>query len=271
MSGRLPPDSGAEGAGGRVSTGIRALVVDDEKLARDRLRGFLTRVGGVELVGEAQDGVEAVRLIEEQRPDLVFLDVQMPGMDGFEVLRALRGPAPQIVFATAFDEYAIRAFEVQALDYLLKPFARARVEEAVGRVRARLSQGSPGLDVESVLRRLEQSRKTFATRISAYSGKRILLLPVEDVRWFGVEHRLVYAHTGERAHMTNYTLRELEERLDPESFFRVHKASLVNLQHVREIVPWFGGRYKLVMRDHAGNEVAVSRTQARALRARLRW
>jgi len=187
------------------------------------------------------------------------------------VLRALRGPAPQIVFATAFDEYAIRAFEVQALDYLLKPFARARVEEAVGRVRARLSQGGPGLDVESVLRRLEQSRKTFATRISAYSGKRILLLPVEDVRWFGVEHRLVYAHTGERAHMTNYTLRELEERLDPESFFRVHKASLVNLRHVREIVPWFGGRYKLVMRDHAGSEVAVSRTQARALRVRLRW
>ena len=243
MSGRLPTDSDAAGAGG-MSTGIRTLVVDDEKLARDRLRGFLTRVGGVELVGEAQDGVEAVRLIEEQRPDLVFLDVQMPGMDGFEV---------------------------QALDYLLKPFARARVEEAVGRVRARLSQGGPGLDVESVLRRLEQSRKTFATRISAYSGKRILLLPVEDVRWFGVEHRLVYAHTGERAHMTNYTLRELEERLDPESFFRVHKASLVNLRHVREIVPWFGGRYKLVMRDHAGSEVAVSRTQARALRARLRW
>src|SRR5262249_61490527 len=103
----------------------------------------------------------------------------------------------------------------------------------------RLSQGGRGLDVESVLRRLEESRKTFATRISAYSGKRILLLPVEEVRWFGVEHRLVYAHNGERAHMTNYTLRELEERLDPESFFRVHTSSLLNLRHVREIVPWF--------------------------------
>jgi DNA-binding LytR/AlgR family response regulator len=254
-----------------VSGDLRALVVDDEKLSRDRLSGFLARVGGVEVIGEAANGVEAVQMIQERRPDLVFLDVQMPGMNGFEVLRALDGPQPHVVFATAFDEYAIRAFEVQAIDYLLKPFGRARVEEAVGRVRTRLSQGSPGLDIEAVVRRLEEGRKAFATQISVHSGRRILLLPVDDVRWFGVEHRLVYAHTGERALMTNYTLRELEERLDPEVFFRVHKASLVNLHHVKEIVPWFGGRYKLVMRDHAGSEVAVSRTQARALRARLRW
>jgi two-component system, LytTR family, response regulator len=250
---------------------LRTLVVDDEKLARDRLSGFLARLGGVELIGEASNGVEAVQMIQEHRPDLVFLDVQMPGMDGFEVLRALPGPVPQIVFATAYDEYAIRAFEVQAIDYLLKPFARTRVEEAVGRARTRLNQGGPALDLEAVVRRLEQGRKAYVTQISVHSGRRILLLPVEDVRWFGVEHRLVYAHTGERAFMTNYTLRELEERLDPELFFRVHKASLVNLRHVKEIVPWFGGRYKLAMRDHASSEVAVSRTQARALRAKLRW
>jgi len=254
-----------------MSGTLRTLVVDDEKLARDRLRGFLASVGGVELIGEAANGLEAVQMIEERRPDLVFLDVQMPGMDGFEVLRALPGPAPEVVFATAYDEYAIRAFEVQAIDYLLKPFARARVEEAVGRVRNRLKQGERGFDVEAVVRRLEEGRKAYVTQISAHSGRRILLLPVEDVQWFGVENRLVYAHTSERAFMTNYTLRDLEERLDPELFFRVHKASLVNLRHVKEIVPWFGGRYRLAMRDHAKSEVAVSRTQARALRAKLRW
>jgi DNA-binding LytR/AlgR family response regulator len=138
-------------------------------------------------------------------------------------------------------------------------------------VRNRLKQGERGFDVEAVVRRLEEGRKAYVTQISAHSGRRILLLPVEDVQWFGVENRLVYAHTSERAFMTNYTLRDLEERLDPELFFRVHKASLVNLRHVKEIVPWFGGRYRLAMRDHAKSEVAVSRTQARALRAKLRW
>lgn len=250
---------------------LRTLVVDDEKLARDRLSGFLAAVDGVDVVGEAANGIEAVALIEDRRPDLVFLDVQMPGMDGFDVLRALRTASPQIVFATAYDEYAIRAFEVQAIDYLLKPFGRARVEEAVGRARTRLGGGASGMDVEEVVRRIEQARKSHVGQISVHSGRRILLLPVEEVRWFGVEHRLVYAHTGERGFMTNYTLRELEEVLDPDLFFRVHKASLVNLRHVKEILPWFGGRYKLVMRDHAGSEVAVSRTQARALRAKLRW
>jgi two-component system, LytTR family, response regulator len=192
-------------------------------------------------------------------------------MDGFEVLRALRAPPPHVVFATAYDEYAIRAFEVGAVDYLLKPFARARVAEAVGRVRSRVSADRPAPDLARVLRRIEEERKLHVTRIPVYSGKRILIVPVDDVLWFGVEYRLVYAHTAERAFMTNYTLRELEERLDPEAFFRAHKSSLVNLRHVKEIVPWFGGRYKLLMKDAAGSEVALSRAQARALRARLRW
>ncbi len=250
---------------------LRTLVVDDEKLARDRLAGFLAAVDDVELVGQAKDGVEALRTIEQERPDLVFLDVQMPGMDGFEVLKALRTPRPQIIFATAYDEYAIRAFEVEAVDYLLKPFARTRVEEAVERARARVSGTRSAPDLEEVLRRLEERQKVYVTQVPVSASKRILILPVADVLWFGVEYRLVYAHAAERAYMTNYTLRELEERLDPSVFFRAHKSSLVNLSHVKEIVPWFGGRFKLVMRDTAASEVALSRTQARALRARLRW
>jgi DNA-binding LytR/AlgR family response regulator len=252
-------------------TVIRTLVVDDEKLARDRLIAFLGQLAGVQVVGEATNGVEAVERIQRERPDLVFLDVQMPGMDGFEVLKALPRPAPHVVFATAYDDYAIRAFEVEAVDYLLKPFARARVEDAVGRVRARLQHGGNGLDVEAVLRRLEAGRTDRLRQVPVHAGKRILLVPVEDVFWFGVEYRLVYAHTAERAFMTNFTLRDLEERLDPDVFFRAHKASLVNMRQVKEIVPWFGGRYKLVMRDQAASEVPVSRAQARALRAKLKW
>jgi len=157
------------------------------------------------------------------------------------------------------------------VDYLLKPFGRRRVEEAVGRVRARLGAANSAPDWESVLKRLEEQRKVYVSQVPVHSGKRILIVPASDVLWFGVEYRLVYAHTAERAFMTNYTLRELEERLDPALFFRAHKSNLVNLAHVKEIVPWFGGRYKLVMRDAVGSEVALSRAQTRALRARLRW
>jgi two-component system LytT family response regulator/two-component system response regulator LytT len=249
---------------------IRVLVVDDEKLARDRLAGFLAGTDDVTVV-QASDGVEALRMIEAEHPDLVFLDVQMPGMDGFEVLKTLRAPLPHIVFATAYDDYAIRAFEVGAVDYLLKPFARARVEDAVSRVRERLAGAQARPDLDSLVARLEERRKIYVSQVPVYSGKRILIVPVTDVLWFGVEYRLVYAHTSERAFMTNYTLRELEERLDPELFFRAHKSSLVNLRHVKEIVPWFGGRYKLVMRDTAASEVALSRAQARELRSKLRW
>jgi len=251
--------------------GIRTLVVDDEALARDRLASFLAGMDDVALVGQAADGVEALRVIEEERPDLVFLDVQMPGMDGFEVLKALRPPLPQIVFSTAYDEYAIRAFDVGAVDYLLKPYARRRVEESVARVRTRLASTQNGPDLDGLLRRLDDRRAVHVTQIPVHSGKRILIVPVNEVLWFGVEYRLVYAHTRERAYMTNYTLRELEERLDPAVFFRAHKSSLVNLEHVKEIVPWFGGRYKLVMRDEGASEVALSRAQARELRARLKW
>ena len=250
---------------------IRTLVVDDEQLARERLTGFLGKVPSVEVVGQATNGVEALQLIEETRPDLVFLDVQMPGMDGFEVLKSLRGDPPHVVFATAYDEYALRAFEVEAVDYLLKPFAWQRVEEAVGRVRARLAGQQPTPDLDAVLKKLEETRRVFMHQVPVHSGKRILIVPAGEILWFGVEYRLVYAHTAERPHMTNYTLRELEDRLDPDLFFRAHKSSLVNMQQVKEIVPWFGGRFKFVMRDAAASEVQVSRTQARLLRTKLKW
>jgi two-component system LytT family response regulator/two-component system response regulator LytT len=250
---------------------MRAVVVDDERLARDRLVGFLRRIADVEVVGEAENGVDAVRLVDDLAPDVVFLDIQMPGMDGLGVLGALRKP-PQIVFATAWDEYAIKAFEVHAADYLLKPIRRARLEEAVRRVRERLERQTPApLAVDALLERLEARQKRYLTQIPVQRGRQILVVPYKQILWFEVEHRLVFAYVDGDRYMTNFTLKELEEKLDPEVFFRAHKSRLVNLEHVRAIVPWFGGRYKLVMRDAAASEVELSRAQARELRARMHW
>ncbi|HEY8516794.1 MAG TPA: LytTR family DNA-binding domain-containing protein [Candidatus Binatia bacterium] len=248
---------------------IRTVVVDDEPLARERVKGFLKKIPDVQLVGEAGDGATAIELIEAQQPDLVVLDVQMPAMDGFGVLRALKDP-PHVIFATAYDEYAIKAFEVEALDYLLKPFSQARLAEAVGRVRQKLADGRARSDVEA-LARVAEPRKVYATQIPVHTARKILVVPVSEIFWFAVESRLVYAHVDGRALMTNFTLRELEERLDPQVFFRAHKSRLVNLHQVKEIARWFGGRYRLVMKDSQSSQVELSRVQARELRARLGW
>lgn len=248
---------------------MRLVVVDDEKLARDRVKGFLAKIPDVELVGEAEDGTSAVELIEKESPDLVLLDVQMPGGDGFSVLRGLKDP-PHVIFATAYDEYAIKAFEVEAVDYLLKPFSRARLADAIDRVRQRIGEGAARAD-SAALARLAGPTRSYARQIPVHTARKIIVLPVEEILWFAVESRLVYAHVDGRAYMTNFTLRELEERLDPETFFRAHKSRLVNLHQVKEIVRWFGGRFRLVMKDEASSQVELSRVQARELRARLGW
>lgn len=248
---------------------IRTVIVDDEPLARERVKGFLSKITDVELVGEADDGKSAIQIIEAQKPDLIVLDVEMPGHDGFSVVRALKDP-PHIIFATAFDEYAIKAFEVEALDYLLKPFSQKRLVEAVERVRDRMDSGQGSVDAESV-ERAASTRQTYAAQIPVHTARKIVVLPVDEILWFAVEARLVYAHVDGRAYMTNFTLRELEQRLDPEVFFRAHKSRLVNLHKVKEITRWFGGRFRLVMADSEGSEVELSRVQARTLRNRLGW
>jgi len=249
---------------------IRTLVVDDEKLARDRLIGFLRHEDTIEVVAQAKNGVEAVKMIEDLAPDLVFLDVQMPGLDGFGVLQSIT-KRPRVVFATAYDEYAIKAFEVHAIDYLLKPISRTRLAESVRRVQERIEGRGAAEEIRELLTRLDGREKRYLWQVPVHRGKQILILPVDDVFWFEVEYRLVYAHIDGDRYMTNFTLKQLEERLDPETFFRAHKSRLVNLRKVKAIVPWFGGRFKLVMRDQAGSEVELSRIQARALRGRMRW
>jgi two-component system LytT family response regulator len=247
---------------------MRTLIVDDEAPARERLKRLLADVAGVELVGEAADGLQAVEQIERMAPDLVLLDIQMPGLDGFEVIEALADP-PAIIFVTAYDEYAIRAFEVHALDYLLKPYSRARLERAVRRAQAALDEG------EAFAARLEPLLESLAalghylTRLAVWDRDRIRVLDVGSVDWIGVEGEGAMVHAGGDAYPIRRNMAELASRLDPATFFRAHRSVIVNLDRVQEVIPWFKGSHKL--RLTTGAEVDLSRRRARALREILGW
>jgi two-component system LytT family response regulator len=247
---------------------MRTLIVDDEPPARERLKRLLDDIEGVELIGEAEDGAQAVEMIERERPDLVLLDIQMPGLDGFGVVEALDDPPP-LIFVTAYDQYAIRAFEVNALDYLLKPFSRERLEKAIRRAQEAQTEEQ---DVAARLRPLLESlaaQGRYLTRLAVRDRDRICVLDVDEVDWIGVEDEQVVIHVGDRAYPTRRTLAALEARLDPAYFFRAHRSAIVNLSRVKEVIPWFKGSHRL--RLTTGAEVDLSRAQARALRKILDW
>jgi DNA-binding LytR/AlgR family response regulator len=251
-----------------VSGPIRVVVVDDEELARARIRGLLKAFDDLECVGEAENGLEAVERIRELGPDLVFLDIQMPGMDGFEVLAAL-DDVPLVIFATAYDEYALKAFEVNSIDYLLKPIEKERLASAVERARELLAGGRElGREIERIAG-LVRSRGV--ERLPVQKGRKIVLVDHADIVWIEASEGLVFVHTADQRLLANTTMAELEARLDPASFFRTHRSSIVNLNHVVEIVPWFGGKYKIVVDDAARSELVLSRARAKALRAIFPW
>ena len=266
---------------------ISALIIDDEQLARDELKYLLDSAGGVDVVAEGANGIEAVDLIEEYQPDLVFLDVQMPGQDGFAVIQRLmernRAGAvagmPQIVFATAYDQYAVRAFDVNAVDYLLKPFDRARVVEAVERVRARLAPGgsvAPGApDAESQIDRLlrlldrpqgaEQGKPPAKLIVEAQS--RLLLVDQTEICFAAIEEGVIRVVTRAFEGQSKCrTLDELMELLDPARFWRAHRGYVVNIDQIREVMPWFKSSYQLRMNDKQQTEIPVSRAQTKRLR-----
>ena len=247
---------------------MRILIVDDEAPARERLKRLLADIEGVELGGEAQDGLQAVELIEREQPDLVLLDVQMPGLDGFGVLEALDEPPP-VVFVTAYDEYAIRAFEVNALDYLLKPFSRERLEKAIRRAQeAQVEEQDLTSRLAPLLENLVAQGR-YLTRLAVRDRDRIRVLDVGEVDWIDVEDEQVSVYVGNEVYPIRRTLAELEARLDPARFFCAHRSAIVNLDRVKEIVPWFKGSHRL--RLTTGAEVELSRAQARALRKILGW
>lgn len=247
---------------------LTVMVVDDEELARLRMVKLLDEMDNVRVVGEAANGTEAVERIDELDPDVVLLDIQMPGMTGFDVIDALGDP-PLIIFATAYDEYAIKAFEVNSIDYLLKPVSRERLSEAIGRARALLASAPElGLEIEK-LSSLVRDRPI--ERLPASRGKRIVLLDLESILWIASEDGLVFAHTVEGKSLVNMTMAELEDRLDGRTFFRIHRSTLVNLGHVKEMVPWFSGKYQVIMDDPGSTELTLSRSRAKVLREILPW
>jgi DNA-binding LytR/AlgR family response regulator len=244
------------------------LVVDDEELARTRITDLLKELPEVEVAGEAENGIEAVEKVRELTPDVVILDIQMPGMDGFEVVESLED-VPLVIFATAFDEYAIKAFEINSVDYLLKPISKERLADAMERARSLVSE-PPVLDDQMArLAGLVRSREI--RRLPVLKGKRIVLVNLDDIVWIGAEDELVFAHTASDKYMVNSTMAELEERLDSRVFFRTHRSSIVNLNHVKEIVPWFSGKFKIVVDDDAKSELVLSRARAKGLREILPW
>lgn len=247
---------------------LRTLIVDDEIPARERLKRLLADLEGVELIGEAEDGAQAVEAIEREKPDLVLLDIQMPGLDGFGVIEALEDP-PAVIFVTAYDEYAIRAFEVNALDYLLKPFSRGRLEKAIHRARQSLAEErDPAAQLGPLLESLAAQGR-YLIRLAVRDRDRIRVLDVDEVDWIGVQDERIVVYVGDQVYLIRRTLSELEARLDPAHFFRAHRSAIVNLDRVKEIIPWFKGSHKL--RLTTGAEVDLSRAQARVLRRILGW
>jgi two-component system response regulator LytT len=257
---------------------LRTVVVDDEQLARDELCFLLGRIDGVDVVAQAANGVEALRVVEEHGPDLVLLDVQMPGLTGFEVARRLlrAGVESQLVFVTAYDQHAIEAFEVNAVDYLLKPVESERLGTAVDRVRRRISvdraaaRPPAGADLDRLLQRLierEDHREQLALKV----GDRFLLVQTDEVVHASVEDDVITVVTNSLSGTSNYrTLDELQAGLDPAVFWRVHRSHLVNINKIKEIVPWFSRNYILKMKDGKGSEIPVSRSQTKRLREYLR-
>ena len=250
---------------------LRAVLVDDEPLARERMRALLADAAAatgvqVEVIAEAENGRRAVPLVHETRPDVVFLDVQMPGLDGFDTLDLLAHPRPHVVFVTAYDEHAVRAFEVHALDYLTKPVRAARLAATLQRLAALHDRPDPAQRAFEAERGREQEEAPLR-RLALPAGRRLRVVELDEVRYFEAREKMVFARVDGRDHPVEFTLHALEKRLDAEAFCRVHRAFLVNVGAVRELVPWVGETYQV--RLEGGAEVPVSRRRLSALRALL--
>jgi two-component system response regulator LytT len=259
---------------------LSAVIVDDEQLARDELMFLLKSAGDVDVVAQGRNGLEAVNLIKEHSPDIVFLDVQMPGLDGFGVIKKLLDKkirVPQVVFATAFDQYAVRAFEVNAVDYLLKPFDKKRVGEALQRARKKMDSSAPANSSEKLdalvkmLEEKEQQSKAHPQKVLIKAAGRLFLVDQREICYSSIEDGIISVVTSNLEGQSNCrTLEELLDSLDPKLFWRAHRSYLVNINRIREVVPWFKSSYMLKMDDKKQTEIPVSRAQTKRLRELFR-
>jgi len=256
---------------------IKVLIVDDEPLARDKIRGMLKGKEDFEIVGEAGNGKEAVKEIQKLEPDLLFLDVQMPEMDGFHVLQTIgANRIPMVVFVTAYDRYALQAFEVFALDYLLKPFDRERFEKALVRARTQLDQEkrkdlTQGL--QALMEELSRVRQggslgspgpKFLERLAIKASGRIFFLRTLDIDYIESEGNYIRVHAGKESHLIREAMSVLETQLDPKKFLRIHRCTIVNVDRIQELQPWFHGEYRVILRN--GVQLTLSRSYREKLR-----
>lgn len=256
---------------------IRVLIVDDEPLARQNIRVLLKGDPSIELVGECGSGAEALKAIEKRAPDLLFLDIQMPLMSGFDVLEKIDAEKiPAIIFVTAFDQYAIRAFEVHALDYLLKPFDDARFEKALQQAKKQIEQSEINQLSKRLVRLLEDRdvqlankarTPNYLSRLMVKSASRVFFLKVDEIDWIEAADYYVKLHVGQKSHLLRETMSDMEARLDPEKFLRIHRSAIVNLDRVKEMHAHFNGEYLVIMRD--GTELKLSRSRREHLQQML--
>jgi two-component system LytT family response regulator len=249
---------------------IRTLVVDDEPLARERLTSLLAPEADIEVVGQCRDGEEAVTAIVDHNPDLVFLDVQMPGMNGFEVIEAVGSERmPLVIFVTAYDQHALKAFQVRALDYVLKPFDRERFQQALQRARAQIQRdetGDLGRRLLALVKDLRRDQPK-TDRLVVKSGGRLFFLRTDEIDWIEAAGNYVRLHVGPASHLLRETMNAIEGRLDSEKFFRIHRSRIVNMERIQEMQPWLNGEYAVLLRT--GTRLTLSRGYREKLQERL--
>lgn len=249
---------------------IRTLIVDDEPLARERLASLLQAEKDVEVVGQCRDGEEAVTAIHDHNPDLVFLDVQMPQMNGFEVIESIgTEKMPLVIFVTAYDQHALKAFQVRALDYLLKPFDRERFADALARARKQMERDETGDIGRRLLALVKDLRRDQprTERLVVKSGGRLFFLRTDEIDWIEAAGNYVRLHVGTTSHLLRETMNAIEGRLDPEKFFRIHRSRIVNMERIQELQPWLNGEYAVLLRT--GTRLTLSRGYREKLQERL--
>ena len=246
---------------------MKAFLVDDEALALKRLARLLAATKRVEVAGTSTDPTEAVTAIVDARPDVLFLDIEMPGMNGFEMLAQLE-PQPLIVFTTAYDRYALKAFGVNSVDYLLKPVEAAHLERALDKIERIRGGAAPRPEIRELLTALAK-QSDYPERIASRTGDRVEFVELARVTHFFSSDKLTFAATAEKNHVVDQTIQDLEQKLDPRKFVRIHRGILLNVNYVQELHSWFGGKMMVRLKDQKRTELAVSRDRVRELKQRL--
>jgi len=252
---------------------MRAFLVDDEPLALKRLTRMLAATGRVEIAGQSADPEQAVQAIQVAKPDLLFLDIEMPGMTGFEMLSRIQ-PQPFVVFTTAYDQYALQAFGVNSIDYLLKPIEAAQLERALDKIERMRGGSEPRPEIRELLERVAaladpHKQPQYPDRVSSRIGERVEFVELSRVTHFFANDKLTYAATPAKNYVIDHTIQELEQKLDPRKFIRIHRATLLNIDYVHELHAWFAGRMMVRLKDEKRTELSVSRDRVRALKERL--